>query len=78
MGERKVFLRRVQEEHQASAEVGPVAAVVVTVSLALLAVVLYVSILSMIDNPVRRTWELEELIFATNVHKMINKYGWNK
>jgi len=78
VGERKVYLRRVEEQHQISAEVGPVAAVLVTVTMALLAGVLYVSMLTLMDNPVRRAWELEELIFATNVHKMINKYGWNK
>jgi len=82
VGERKVYLRTVQVQHQVSEDAGHVAggvtAVLVTVSMALLAVLLYVSMVSVGDNPGTRSGEFEELISVMGIDKMINKYGWNK
>ena len=69
-------------QHQVSEDAGHVAggvtAVLVTVSMALLAVLLYVSMVSVGDNPGTRSGEFEELISVMGIDKMINKYGWNK
>ena len=53
------------------------AAVVIAASLALLTVVLYMAMITLVDGPSRRLREVEDLSFVREVERMVghNKYS---
>ena len=54
-----------------------VAAVMIAASLALLAVVLYIAMITLVDGPSRRVREVEDLSFVREIERMVrhNKYS---
>ena len=75
---RGVYFRDVEPRGNDITLVGEgVAAVVIAARLALLAVLLYVAMITLVDGPSRRIREVEDLSFVREVERMVshNKYS---
>eukprot|EP00090_Calanus_glacialis_P025332 TRINITY_DN39557_c0_g1_i1.p1 TRINITY_DN39557_c0_g1~~TRINITY_DN39557_c0_g1_i1.p1 ORF type:complete len:383 (+),score=83.77 TRINITY_DN39557_c0_g1_i1:257-1405(+) len=73
IGLRGVYFRDVEPRRNDITLVGEgVVAVVIAASLALLAVVLYMAMITLVDGPSRRVREVEDLSFVREVERMVN------
>jgi len=78
VGMRQVFFRNVEQSiNDISLVAGGAAALVLTASVALLAVVLYIAMITLADVPARRIREQEDYIFVREVGRFVsqNKYS---